>query len=632
MVWVFALRPHSVFRRVERKKPKGDVSLMRALTTTALAVTLTGAGLVTVAGQEPASRLAPNIMAMSTTTDVSELRLLDAQVDALVRTDALVLASRQPDVSLSGRVHETFQQYHAGVPVYGGGISRQLANNGLTVSIFGTIHQEIDLDMTPQLAPNEALALVEQQAGAGPATDDPPTLVIVPTPFDTYVLAYRATMRDFRTYFLDAHSGAIAHVENEVDEQGAVGSGVGIHNDLKKVSVSPADGGFQTYDRLRPAELVTLDLHHDDARVDSLLDPRGATWMASDVAWDADNDWRDAAVVDVHAHGGFTYDYLFAQQGWRGMDGRDGRLLSMVNIGRDYANAFFSPPPYGPEGTGVVAFGTEQDGTPIASADVVAHEIMHGVTYFSVASRTGSGLLSTHRYVRGPSSFTYDGRTFRCGSTYGGDPILCDDGRFLLFANHGGAINEAYSDIIGTAVEFSVHALGDGPNRADYVMFEDTGPPSRSLENPRSIAVTGPFRYPDAWGGEFRFLVAHDGQFIRYTNIGFVDGRQFTRRGDGYSGVHWNSTILSHAFYLAIEGGQNRSTGLTVQGVGAVNRHQVERAFFRAMTHLMPARTSFRMTAAVIRQSAVDLFGVGSATQRAIDQALNAVGLRSEVQ
>ena len=605
---------------------------MRTLTTTALAVTLTVAGLVTVAGQEPASRLALNIMAMSATTDASELRLIDAQVDALVRTDALVLvASRQPDVSLSGRVHEAFKQYHAGVPVYGGGISRQLAN-GLTVSIFGTIHQGIDLDMTPQLAQHEALALVEQRAGAGPATDDPLTLVIVPTPFDTYVLAYRATMRDFRTYFLDAHSGAIVHVENEVDEQGAiVGIGVGVNNDRKKVSASPAGGGFQAYDRLRPAEIVTLDLRHADARVDSLLDPRGARWAASDVAWDADNDWRDPAVVGAHVYGGFTYDYLFAQQGWRGMTGRDSRILSMVNIG--VANAFFAHPPFGPEGTGVVAFGTEQDGTPIVSADVVAHEMMHGVTYFSVASRTGSGLLGTHRYVRGPSSFTYDGRTFRCGVGWVLEdgrrlPALCDDGRFLLFANHGGAINEAYSDIIGTAVEFSVHEPGVGPLRADYVMFEDTGPPSRSLENPRSIAAVGSYRYPDAWGHEFRFLVAYDGQYIRYTNIGFVDGQQFTLRAGGYDGVHWNSTILSHAFYLAIEGGQNRSTGLTVQGVGAVNRHQVERAFFRAMTHLMPARTSFRMTAAVIRQSAVDLFGAGSATHRAIDQALNAVGLR----
>ena len=125
-----------------------------------------------------------------------------------------------------------------------------------------------------------------------------------------------------------------------------------------------------------------------------------------------------------------------------------------------------------------------------------------------------------------------------------------------------------------------------------------------------------------------QFLVAYDGQFIYYTSIGFVDGQQFTLRGDGgYSGVHWNSTILSHAFYLAIEGGQNRTTGRTVQGVGGANRHNVERVFFRAMTHLMPARTSFQMTAAVIRQSAVDLFGTGSATSRAVNQALDAVGL-----
>ena len=229
----------------------------------------------------------------------------------------------------------------------------------------------------------------------------------------------------------------------------------------------------------------------------------------------------------------------------------------------------------------------------------------------------------------GPSSFTYDGRTFSCGRVaYGGNPILCEGDRFLLFANEGGAINEAYSDIIGTAVEFSVHAPGAGPNRADYVIGEDTGHTLRSLEAPRSIAATGPFRYPDAQGDEFRFLVAYDGQFIYYTSIGFVDGQQFTLRGDGgYSGVHWNSTILSHAFYLAIEGGQNRTTGRTVQGVGGANRHNVERVFFRAMTHLMPARTSFQMTAAVIRQSAVDLFGTGSATSRAVNQALDAVGL-----
>ena len=66
--------------------------------------------------------------------------------------------------------------------------------------------------------------------------------------------------------------------------------------------------------------------------------------------------------------------------------------------------------------------------------------------------------------------------------------------------------------------------------------------------------------------------------------------------------------------------------------MGGANRHDVERAFFRAMTALMPARTTFPMTAAVIRQSAVDLNGAGSVTYRAIDEALRAVGLPETVQ
>ncbi len=48
--------------------------------------------------------------------------------------------------------------------------------------------------------------------------------------------------------------------------------------------------------------------------------------------------------------------------------------------------------------------------------------------------------------------------------------------------------------------------------------------------------------------------------------------------------MHINSTIVNHAFYLAIEGGRNRVSGLTVQGVGAANREQIEKSFYRAFT------------------------------------------------
>ena len=86
--------------------------------------------------------------------------------------------------------------------------------------------------------------------------------------------------------------------------------------------------------------------------------------------------------------------------------------------------------------------------------------------------------------------------------------------------------------------------------------------------------------------------------------------------------------MLSHAFYLAIEGGRNATTGRSVTGVGPANRADVERAFFRAMTDLMPPDASLRDAAQAIRQSAVDLFGGDrSATHTAVSRALYAVGL-----
>jgi len=92
-------------------------------------------------------------------------------------------------------------------------------------------------------------------------------------------------------------------------------------------------------------------------------------------------------------------------------------------------------------------------------------------------------------------------------------------------------------------------------------------------------------------------------------------------------GVHLNATVLSHAFYLAIEGGRNATSGLTVQGVGASNRIQIERAFFRAMTLMMPNVPSMPVAAQATVQAAVDLYGATSPAAVAVRQAMQAVGL-----
>ena len=114
-----------------------------------------------------------------------------------------MLASSRPDAQLQGRTQQFFQQYHEGVPVYGAGVSRQQAG-GATVSILGAIETGIELDPQPRFQSVEALKLLEQQTGAGALANALPELVILQIPSGRYVLAYRATMRDLRTYFLDA--------------------------------------------------------------------------------------------------------------------------------------------------------------------------------------------------------------------------------------------------------------------------------------------------------------------------------------------------------------------------------------------------------------------------------------------
>ena len=546
-------------------------------------------------------------------TDVRMLRQVDALADAMARTGELFLVSRRSGRNVPGRTHERFQQYHRGVPVQGGGVTRQLAD-GVTVSIFGTIHQVPDIDVAPRISADEALAQLEVRSGAGPA--EAPELIIAPMPLDAYVLAWRVTMRDRRTYFLDAGGGGILFSERAVHEAD-VGAGEGFRGNRKKMSVSQSGGIYLAHDRLRPAEIVTLDLRDDEDRAFRMID-YGESWGLNDVASDADNDWNDPHVVDAHVHAGFTYDYFALRQDWNALDGKNGRVVMMTNIGWG-GNAFFAPPPFGPGGVGVAAFGSG-----FAVLDIVAHELMHGITHFS------AGLLNTITAVHGPARFTVDGETFDCAESAYRPPFggyVCDEGRFLLFANEGGAINEAFSDIAGAAVEFDVL---DGANgwslTPDYDLGEDSGPIIRSAQDPRSLTVGPPGTppYPDAVGREIRFLQWRQRQEIYWTHVAFADGQPFTLDFPGYDGVHWNSTILSHAFYLAIEGGSNITTGRPVRGVGGANRLGVERAFFRAMTDLMPPGATFEIAAAAIRQSARD---VGPEVFRAVNQALFAVGL-----
>ena len=561
-----------------------------------------------------------------------ELRQWNPVVDRFMNEGALALRTTYDDAIVPGRRHEILIQQYRGVPVYGGDVTRQTDRGG-TVSIFGTIYQTIDVDPVPRLTPEEARQTLERLVNSEMVRPGEPKLMILPTLDGRFALVYRASMRNAVTYFLDARDGRVLREVDEVVYQSAVGQGRGARGDLKKMSTVSAGGSYRTHDQLRPAPIRTLDTRGSAASFARLRD--GTGWSEADLASDSDNDWTQTAVVDAHAHMGWTYDYFFKNHRYQGLNGRNDSIFGVVaNRALLPSNAFYILPPFGPGAGGGMFFGEGPSGGPMTALDVTAHELMHGITHFAVSQRTGSRFGPGLFTEVGPSSVVIGGETYPCTeSTIGGRPFACNSaGRYVLVADHSGALDESLSDVFGTAVEFAFHPGGAGALRADYTMGEDLTDlgPGRSLQNPSSVPIDAArgVLYPDHVSRRVTFaIVVLPNGALAISPLALVGGVPAVLASTDGGAVHMNATILSHAFYLAIEGGQNRTSGRTVQGVGAANRLQIEQVFFRAVRDIMPSVVSFAQIGPILRQASVDLHGASSAATTAIDQALSAVGL-----
>jgi Zn-dependent metalloprotease len=293
--------------------------------------------------------------------------------------------------------------------------------------------------------------------------------------------------------------------------------------------------------------------------------------VSSDYSVGANNVWNDPEVVDAHAHSSYTYDYYYKRFGRRGLDNADKRIWNVTHLVRrsdifaatdlnPWLNASYFGNGLMYYGEGCVCTFVGQRYNYLSGAlDVVAHELTHGVTQYTSS---------------------------------------------LLYLNESGALNEAFSDIMGTSVEFFFQPIGSGPGKADYLIGEDVitaGLPG-TLDGIRSMENPALYGQPDHYSKRF---------------IGTADN----------GGVHINSGIANQAFYLAIEGGTNRTSGISVVGVGASNRDQIEKVFYRAFAQLMPSTANFSMARAITLQAAQDLYGLNSAPYNSVRAAWTAVGV-----
>jgi Zn-dependent metalloprotease len=169
----------------------------------------------------------------------------------------------------------------------------------------------------------------------------------------------------------------------------------------------------------------------------------------------------------------------------------------------------------------------------------------------------------------------------------------------LIYKGEYGALNESFSDIFGESVERYVEGDGDWLMGADITI--EGAPSRRSLIDPNSR------EHPDTYRGNF------------WAPTGPEDPDN--------GGVHINSSVQNHWFYLMSEGGSgvnDNGDAYFVTGIGIEEAAQI--AYRNLIVYLMPT-SEYEDSRRGSLNAANDLFGIGSPQYLAVLNAWNAVGV-----
>jgi len=255
--------------------------------------------------------------------------------------------------------------------------------------------------------------------------------------------------------------------------------------------------------------------------------------------------------VGIHWASEKTYDYYLETFGRNSFDDEGAAIISYAdwNEEGDVNNASWA-------GTFAI-YGTGNGDVygSFGAIDVVGHEITHGVTRHSAN---------------------------------------------LIYRAESGALNESFSDIFGTAIEF----YAEGRDKGDWMNAEDVvqGPGGlRSLEDPNAHSD------PDTYRGEY---------WYNTSNLGSDNG-----------GVHTNSGVQNHWFYLLTEGGSGENDDGVAFQVTGIGLDDATAIAYRNLTQYLLPDSRYVDAATYSIQSATDLFGEDSQQVISTVSAWEAVGI-----
>jgi len=455
-----------------------------------------------------------------------------------------------------GYVHERFQQHYKGIKVENG-VYIVHSRNGAIESLSGEYKLIKDINTTPSISANDAIEkakafvnaekyMWEQEKSYTPEAK----LVIIEHdygkhPKDVYepVLAYKTDIyaakplsRD--NIYINAHTGEVVHVNAIIKTAAATGTADTRYSGTKTISTDSYNGSYRLRDYSRGNGIITYDCN-TSTNYNSAVDftDNDNNWTAAEY----NNSAKDNGALDAHWAGIVTYDYFLNIHGRNSFDGNGALMKTYVHYDNSYENAFWNG--------SVFTFG---DGAStfdiLTSLDVFAHEFGHAVC-----------------------SYTSD----------------------LTYSREPGALNEAFSDIWGCAVEYHY-----APEKDNWLMGEDIGYVLRSISDPKSKGL------PDTYLGD-----------------------NWVTSSSDYYGVHTNNGPFCYWFYLISMGGSGTNDNNDAYNVTAIGIEKAEQIAYRIESVYMTSSSDYADARTFAIQAAKDLYGEGSQEEISVTDAMHAVGV-----
>ncbi len=347
--------------------------------------------------------------------------------------------------------------------------------------------------------------------------------------------------------FVDANDGSILAKREMIHSTNAPGTAVTAFSSTQSITTDQVTTtSFRLRETGRGNGIQTFN-----------MTGAGASYTAATDFTDTDNNWnnvnaaKDQYATDAHWGAEKTYDYYFTRYNRNSVDNAGLALKSYVHTSLiaqgypDNVNAFW-------DGTKMSYGDGNATYKPLTALDIAGHEITHAVTQFS-------------------SNLTY--------------------------SSESGAMNEGFSDIFGTAIEFYARSA-----RANWTIGEDIGASFRSMASPKL------FSQPDTYKG---------------TNW-------YTGTADN-GGVHTNSGVLNKWFYLLSVGGSGTNDKGTVYNVTGINIDKAGAIAYRLNTFYLISTSNYADARTKGIKAAEDLYGVGSVEAIQTANAWTAVGVGATV-